>query len=239
MNATHSRETESPGNVQRMVSRRPTAADLFCCAGGAAMGLHRAGFDVEGWDIAPQPRYPFRFHLEDALDADLSRFDFIWASPPCHDHSRLVERHHTNGTAWMLGATIQKLTAWGGPWIVENVEGAKWPPGVFRVRLCGSMFGLNVRRHRWFASNVAMLTPSCDHGRQPPRFRTLDNRRRGALAGVIGVHGHTNYPGEFQLRCDAMGINWMKNAELSQAIPPAYSEFLARPIAARLKAANA
>jgi DNA (cytosine-5)-methyltransferase 1 len=209
---------------------KPRCADLFCGAGGAAMGLSRAGFEVEGWDIETQNHYPFNFHLGNALEVDLAGYDFVWASPPCHDHSKLVARHRVNGTSWMLEATLEKLQSWGGPWIVENVETAKWPPGVFRVLLCGSMFGLNVRRHRWFASNVAMLVASCEHGRQPPRFRTLDNRRRGALAGVVGVHGHLNYPGEFRLRCEAMGIDWMKNGELSQAIPPAYSEFLGRQI---------
>ena len=218
---------------------RPAALDLFCGAGGAAYGLRCAGFCVLGVDVNLQPRYAgCRFIQGDALAQDLSGYDFVWASPPCHDHSKLVARHRVNGTGWMLEATLEKLQAWGGPWIVENVETAKWPSGIFRVQLCGSMFGLNVRRHRWFASNVAMLVPSCEHGRQPPRFRTLDNRRPGALAGVVGVHGHLNYPGEFRLRCEAMGIEWMNNRELSQAIPPAYAEYLARPIARRLQAAN-
>lgn len=130
----------------------------------------------------------------------------------------------------MLNKMIEKLSEVAPrPWIVENVETAKWPH-VFRVLLCGSMFGLDVRRHRWFASNHAMLAPSCEHGRQSPRFRSLDSRRPGALASVVGVHGHTNYTGEFAMRCKAMGIFWMDNAELSQAIPPDYSEFLCRQV---------
>ena len=202
------------------------------------MGIHRAGFDVVGVDIEPQPNYPFTFRQGDALEADLSGFDFVWASPPCHDHSNVSGRNRkakgAKGTGWMLEKTIERLTALKVPWIVENVETAKWPPGVFRVLLCGSMFRLDVRRHRWFASNTAMLVPSCEHGRQTPRFRSLDSRRPGILASVVGVHGHTNYVGEFAIRCQAMGIDWMTNAELSQAIPPAFSEYLARAILFRV-----
>ena len=213
---------------------KPKALDLFCCAGGASMGIHRAGFDVVGVDIEPQPHYPFEFRQGDALAADLSGYDFIWASPPCRDHSNVSGRNRkakaAKGTGWMLEATLARLMPLQVPWIVENVETAKWPPGVFRVLLCGSMFGLDVRRHRWFASNTAMLVPSCEHGRQVPRFRSLDSRRPGILASVVGVHGHTNYAGEFAIRCQAMGIDWMSNAELSQAIPPAFSEYLARAI---------
>ena len=198
------------------------------------MGLHRAGFEVVGVDIEPQPRYPFEFRHGDALNADLRGYDFVWASPPCHDHSRVTGRDRkangAKGTAWMLERTIERLAKLKVPWIVENVEGAQWPPSVFRVMLCGSMFGLDVRRHRWFAGNTAMLVPSCDHSRQRPRFRSLDSRRPGVLACVVGVHGHTNYVGEFAIRCKAMGIDWMTNDDLSQAIPPAFSEYLARAI---------
>ncbi len=230
-----------PGSLQRNVIRRPLAADLFCGAGGTSKGLNQAGFDVVGVDNKAQPRYPYEFRLEDAMETDLTGFDFIWASPPCHDHSRVTGRNRKangwKGTGWMLKATIERMPP-GVPWIVENVEGANWPPSVHRVMLCGSMFGLDVRRHRWFASNIALLAPSCEHGRQPARFRTLDSRRAGVLASVIGVHGHTNYAGEFALRCQAMGIDWMNNTELSQAIPPAYSQYLGRQIIAALKADN-
>ena len=233
---------------------RPVLLDLFCGAGGAAMGYHQAGFDVVGVDINPQPNYPFEFHQADALSILRTMVDYpnfsaeLWrptsyaaihASPPCHDHSNVTGRNRkaagSKGTGWMLQATLDRLAAVGLPYVVENVETAEFPGGVFRMRLCGSSFGLDVRRHRWFATNVAMLEPPCNHRAQTPRFRSLDSRQK-SLASVIGVHGHLNYAGEFELRCKAMGIDWMTNDELSQAIPPAYTRFIGEQLLAHLGA---
>jgi DNA (cytosine-5)-methyltransferase 1 len=215
---------------------RPLLLDLFCGAGGAAMGYHRAGFDVVGVDNKSQPHYPFEFHLADALDVledPPPGVVAIHASPPCHDHTPVTGRGRKasgpKGTGWMLAATISYLQRIGLPFVVENVGTAKFPPDVYRLRLCGSSFGLDVERHRWFASNVLMLQPQCQHYLQAPRFRSLDSRQK-TLARVIGVHGHANYAGEFELRCKAMGIEWMTNDELSQAIPPAYTEYIGRQL---------
>lgn len=201
------------------------------------MGYARAGFEVVGVDIEEQPNYPFEFVKADALTFPLDGFDAATGSPPCHDHANVTGRNRKakgpKGTGWMLAATVQRLQASGLPWVVENVETAEWSPRVYRIKLCGSSFGLDVRRHRWFASNVGMLTPPCQHRLQRPRFRSLDSRQR-SLASVIGVHGHLNYAGEFELRCRAMGIDWMTNGELSQAIPPAYTEFIGEQLAAHL-----
>src|SRR5579871_4630188 len=104
--------------------------------------------------------------------------------------------------------------------------------------LCGSMFGLDVRRHRRFGSSHLMLAPSCRHDLQRPRFRSLDSRQK-ALASVVGVHGHLNYSGEFELRCRAMGIDWMTNDELSQAIPPpAYTEWIGHRLLEQIESAS-
>lgn len=228
------------------MSRRPRLLDLFCGAGGAAVGYHRAGFDVVGVDVEPQPNYPFEFHQADALEflkwahvacspTCRDGYHAVHASPPCHDHSNVTGRNRkasgAKGTGWMLEATIERLGPLSLPWVVENVETAEFPD-VYRWRLCGSSFGLDVRRHRWFASNFAVLAPPCAHHWQTPRFRSLDSRRpEGSLASVVGVHGHLNYPGEFPLRCAAMGIDWMTNAELSQAIPPAYTSWIGEHLA--------
>lgn len=205
---------------------RPRLLDLFCGAGGASMGYHRAGFEVVGVDVNPQPHYPFEFHQGDAMEWELDRFDMIHASPPCHDHSNVTGRNRkakgAKGTGWMLQATIDRLSAWGGVWVVENVETATMPRS---VRLCGSSFGLDVRRHRLFSSNREIMVPACAHHLQTPRFRSLDSRKIG-LSCVVGVHGHLNYAGEGEIRNRAMGVDWMTQVELTQAIPPAYTEWI-------------
>ena len=109
--------------------------DLFCCEGGAGMGLHRVGFDVTGVDINPQPRYPFRFVQGDALAQDLTGFDFVWASPPCQRYTmaqNAAKNAHNHPD--LVGPVRDMLTAWGGPWIIENVVGA---PLRNPVQVCG------------------------------------------------------------------------------------------------------
>lgn len=213
------------------LSPRPRLLDLFCKAGGCSKGYADAGFEVVGVDIEPQPNYPYEFHQADAMTYPLDGFDAVHASPPCHDHSTVTGRNRKatgeKGTGWMLNATLARLRPLSVPWVVENVGSADMSAGGAWFTLCGSSFGLNVQRHRRFASNIAVLAPPCAHHMQPPRFRSLDSRRGpGALARVVGVHGHLNYPGEKALREEAMGIDWMTTAELSQAIPPAYTEWI-------------
>lgn len=149
---------------------RPLLLDLFCGAGGAAEGYHRAGFDVVGIDINPQPRYPFRFIQGDALDVSLwpVGVDVIHASPPCQALSTQTpdKSKHLN----LIPATRDVLVGSGLPYVIENVEGARRSM-VDPIRLCGSSFGLDVRRHRYFESNVDLQGVACDHGWQAPRFR--------------------------------------------------------------------
>mgnify|MGYP003404335115 FL=1 len=203
----------------------PRLLDLFCCAGGAAMGYHRAGFDVVGVDIKPQPHYPFEFHRADAMTFPIEGFDAVHASPPCQDHSALkATMPESHGTGWMLAATVARLQASGLPWVVENVEGATMPADTYSIVLCGSSFGLKVRRHRRFATNVFVMTPPCDpraqglaadvtgHGTQGREYR-----RRKALGLPLDTQAD---------REAAMGIDWMNRDELAQAIPPAYTELI-------------
>lgn len=220
----------------------PTMLDLFCGAGGSAFGYYLAGFEVTGVDNVAQPNYPFKFELADALTFPLGGFDVITASPPCHDHSTVTGRDRKTkgpkGTGHMLAAILERVREHGAPWCVENIDrNAIWPAGVTTVRLCGSSFGLDVRRHRRFANDCGLTAPPCDHAWQTPRFRTLDYHdwERGKRACVVGVHGKLNYAGERELRERAMGIDWMTVAELSQAIPPRYTEHLGRQLYALVR----
>lgn len=201
--------------------------DLFCGAGGASTGLYRAGFDVVGIDIKKQPRYPFTFIQADATNppVDLADFDFVWASPPCQAHTSMKTMRDAKEHADLIPATRALLTGYRGPWCIENVPGA---PLRYSVMLCGTMFGLGVddadlQRHRLFETSFPMLAPQCQHA----------GRR------VMGIYGegvrdsrrkHDKTIPEFSVVEGrvAMGIDWMSLAELCQAIPPAYSEYIAR-----------
>jgi DNA (cytosine-5)-methyltransferase 1 len=216
---------------------RPRLLDLFCGAGGCSVGYHRAGFDVVGVDIAPQPNYPFEFWQADALevlerterwldDGALWRFDAIHASPPCQAHSTIAKQQRQRRPGVyehpeLVGPVRELLKATGLPYVIENVMGA---PLVDAIQLCGSSFGLDLHRHRLFECSFPAMAMPCAHYWQTPRFRTLDSRKPNALASVVGVHGHHNYAGERDLREAAMGIDWMDPRELTQAIPPAYTE---------------
>lgn len=193
----------------------PRCLDLFAGAGGAAMGYHRAGYDVVGVDLHPKPQYPFAFVQADALAPpfDLRAFDPIHASPPC--------QHYSQATAWrgsredhpdLIDAVRDMLEASGVPYVIENVEGAR-----YRLRdpimLCGSMFGIGVRRHRYFEVPTLpfSMVPPCEHDRDLIPFD----------------HGGTRTESEYR---DAMGCDWMTAVVARQAIPPAYTEWIGRAL---------
>lgn len=146
---------------------RPLALDLFCKAGGAARGCADAGYEVVGVDIEAQPNYPYEFIQADAMTFPLAGYDLIHASPPCQDHSELASLTVSHGTGWMLAAMVERLQAQNTPWVVENVGGARKALGGQWTVLCGSMFGLGVRRHRLFRSSELIMAPSCNHRDQP------------------------------------------------------------------------
>ncbi len=204
------------------------ALDLFCGAGGASMGLYRAGFDVTGVDLSPQPNYPFTFIQGDAFEAgvDYRRFDLVWASPPCQGRTAYKRRPNhvapvdTDGAISRVRAMLQRFRM---PYIIENVPGA---PLIDPTRLCGSMFGLDVQRHRIFETSRAITQPRCDHSIWSPRFAPATNRTNLRSTVEVGVW---RIPLDVQQR--AMGIDWMTREELSQAIPPAYSRWLAQEAA--------
>jgi DNA (cytosine-5)-methyltransferase 1 len=202
------------------------ALDLFCGAGGASMGLHRAGFDVTGVDLSPQRRYPFRFVHADALTVPLDGYDLIWASPPCQHYSKATRPWRRARHIDAVARVRTRLADSGAAWVIENVPGAPLHPCVI---LCGSMFGLGVRRHRLFETNFLplQLVPPCNH-----RERAV--AVNGHAGGISRRDGRNSTTAE---RRTAMGIDWMASEELSQAIPPAYSEFLARTFLRQRQAA--
>ncbi len=199
--------------------------DLFCGAGGAAMGYHRAGFDeIVGIDIVPQPDYPFAFVQADVLrpPVDLGAFDLVHASPPCQHFTRYrnVHKDITERYRDLIRPTRALLARY--PSVIENVPG----PIRHDLELCGSMFGLDVRRHRWFEFHnvyAPILTPP--HNHLPPR-RFKSSTGRPNLRRTIEI-GAWDEPLDLQLA--AMGIDWITDVRmLSEAIPPAYTEFIGR-----------
>lgn len=186
------------------------------------MGYHRAGFDVIGVDIAPQPRYPFPFFQADALwflEGLGPAVDLIHASPPCQRFSKLTMRHgrqleHPD----LIGPVRELLLEAGVPYVIENVLRS---PLVDAVRLCGSSFGLGVRRHRLFEASFPIVPPPCDHVAQGPAVRVYG--KPGGSSKRDGL----KFDGTDVWR-EAMGIDWMTSIELPEAIPPAYTEFVGR-----------
>jgi len=209
--------------------RVPRLLDLFCGAGGAAMGYHQAGFDVVGVDIKPQPDYPFEFHQADALTywpvsvltGKWLEFAAIHASPPCQLYS---DMHGSTGPD-LIGPTRDMLEAIGLPYVIENVEGA---PLHDPIKLCGSMFDLDVERHRLFETNWAIGNHHwpCRHRIWAPRFDVYDHGKH-YKARTVPVYG-TGGGKAAEHWGRAMGIDWMTRAELAEAIPPAYTEWIGR-----------
>jgi DNA (cytosine-5)-methyltransferase 1 len=204
--------------------------DLYSGAGGAAVGYHRAGFDVVGVDIKRQPRYPFEHHVADALEflaAHGHEYDAVHASPPCQAYSISTLPNRLTGKQYpdLVAATRTGLVAAGRPWVIENVPGAPVRPD---FKLCGCMFGLpRLKRERLFETSWRGfdLRAPCHHP-EP----------------VISVCGHDvpsharkfGGPVSLALRKLAMGIDWMGRDELGLAIPPAYTEFIGEQLLAHL-----
>lgn len=216
---------------------RPRILDLFCGAGGAAMGYARAGFEVVGVDIGVQPNYPFRFIRGDALQFLRDEFPVldicrevkaIHASPPCQLFSRMTPAHRREAYIDLLTPTRDMLERIGLPYVIENVEGAR---SVMRepFMLCGSSFGLRVRRHRLFETNWPMswLMP-CAHGQQ---------------GQPVGVYGEGSSKGQKRGRkadteaevLEVMGMPWSDRKGATQAIPPDYTEFIGQQLMGHLE----
>lgn len=216
--------------------------DLFCKAGGATKGYQRAGFRVVGVDIEDQPNYcGDDFIRADALEVSLNGFDAFHASPPCQANlkglasvNRKLGREYAHRD--LVPEIRARLARTGKPYVIEQPQmGARL---LNPVRLCGSSFGLPIRRHRQFESNVALLVPPCDHSWQTERKYWTGWRPNGEhrLATVVQVYGNGANRHEWG---PALGIDWMTPDELTQAIPPAYTEVIGQQIMSALSHARA
>lgn len=224
--------------------RRPRLLDLFCCAGGAAMGYHQAGFDVVGVDLNLQPRYPFAFIQHDALALDsrfLRSFDAIHASPPCQGYTDLRHAPGTKGAPRLIRQVRDMLHGTGRPWVIENVEGAasemEGP-----LMLCGTMFGLgaegaDLRRHRLFQSNIRLWPGPgpCTHNADRPTVGIYGGHARIRSARHGGRKTRDTWPqGHKPVAQEAMGMDWGTLAEMSEAIPPAYTRWIGERLLAHV-----
>jgi DNA (cytosine-5)-methyltransferase 1 len=218
--------------------------DLFCGAGGATKGYQRAGFEVIGVDIKPQPRYCGDLFIQaDAMEVLTDReampgwwdtFDAVHASPPCQDHTRFNPPGYAeHGTGWMLAATIDHFASLSIPWVVENVVAPTVTMNGWWFTLCGSSFGLRVRRHRRFGSSLLMLAPDCQHREQGHPVVVTGGRLSRKMRAE---RPWTENPTADEARA-AMGIDWMTRDELSQAIPPTYTEWIGEQLLTHLEAA--
>lgn len=219
---------------------RPRLLDLFCKAGGAAEGYHRAGFDVVGVDIEPQPHYPFEFVQADWWESlfDLaSDADVIHASPPCQGYSvtaSLHDREYPKLIERVRGA----LTLSCRPFVIENVAGARSAMSN-PVTLCGSSFGLGVRRHRLFETSWPIQwPPPCAHYLQPEPIDVTGTGGPAARENRNGGGIHRK-PQNLAHAREVMGIDWMSRRELAEAIPPAYTQFIGEQLLAHIQEAAA
>jgi DNA (cytosine-5)-methyltransferase 1 len=222
----------------------------FCCkAGGTSMGYHQAGFEVVGVDVEDQPNYPFEFRRLDVREitaseiAEIAReFDAVAISPPCQTHSTLKTCAVPGRYDDLIPFARKLVSDIGLPYIIENVPGA---PLVNPVRLCGSSFGLRIRRHRIFESSVALVGKPCEHGWQE-RSKIYINRPHGDGSekrvgfipkgnGPFWLPRMKRYVPSVQLQRVAMGIDWMTGDELEEAIPPAYTRYLGEQLIKRME----
>lgn len=190
------------------------------------MGYYRAGFDeIVGVDIEPQRNYPFEFIQADALDVDYAGYDLIHASPPCQRWSGASGKNNRNYLySDLLRPTRDKLKLSGRPYVIENVENA---PLYNPVRLCGTLFeSLRVLRHRLFECSFDLPQPRLTCTTHPRVYHPRRNPNLDPYHSYVTVAGGGNCP--VAAARTAMDIDWMNMEELSQAIPPPYTEYIGR-----------
>lgn len=205
--------------------------DLFCGAGGAAMGYHRAGFDeVVGVDLHPQPNYPFEFIQDDAfsglrrlIDGEFGQVDLIHASPPCQGYSVASSCRPGLSDTYpqFIDAIRSELRAIGIPWVIENVAGAR-DSMIAPIVLCGAMFGAPLYRHRLFETASHHILKQPKHPKHVVRASRAGHWEPGTFVSVAGNCA------PIEMSEAAMGITWMTRHELAESIPPIFTEYIGR-----------
>jgi DNA (cytosine-5)-methyltransferase 1 len=204
------------------MSNKPRLLDLCSKAGGASTGYHQAGFEVTGVDKNYQKNYPFTFIQADALEYLAEHgheYDVIAGSPPCQNHTSLKDLWGKDYSGEDILVPFRELViATGKPYIIENVEGA---PLINPLKLCGTMFGLAIERHRLFETNwgLAFAPAMCHH------YLPVVKHGRPPTEGKHFVAATGHFSGVALVK-KVMQIDWMNQEELAQAIPPAYTRYI-------------
>ena len=209
---------------------KPKLLDLFCGAGGASMGYYKAGFEVEGVDIKPQPHYPFKFYQTDALEFPLEGYDAYHASPPCQDYSvskNLSPVDKSVKYPRLISPIRERLMSTGKPYVIENVVGSELTD---YITLDGTMFGLEMLRTRCFELHgfeILML---------PGKYNSTRGWvKRGKFVGFISHQGKFYNGKGYELERTkpddirkALKIDWIRGRQLTESIPPAYTEYIGK-----------
>jgi DNA (cytosine-5)-methyltransferase 1 len=212
---------------------KPKLLDLFSGAGGAAYGYKLAGFHITGVDKEPQPRYAGDIFIQaDALDYVREfghLYDAIHASPPCQFNLKGLNavnesRGRINNHVDLIAETREAVIKTNLPFVIENIVGSAL---IHPIQLCGSSFGLPVKRHRLFESNLLLFALCCQHHIWKEAIYPTNFRPKGEIvkSKVVQVYGNT---AGSKLWNDAMKIDWMDRKEIQQAIPPAYTQYIGR-----------
>lgn len=219
--------------------------DLFCGGGGCSVGYFKAGLEVEGVDINCNHSryYPYKFYCEDALEFiydNINNYDVIHASPPCQGYSAHVTSKDSKHVSYSRGKNEPRLIddlreifeIFEKPYIIENVMGAK-DSMHNPIELCGVMFGLPIRRHRLFESNMPIRSP------EHPECLGVAKRfaeEKGWDYRDMSVTGKGRGAGIKDRWNEIMGIDWnMTQSEIVESIPPAYTKYIGKQIMEILK----
>ncbi len=227
-------------DIQERRGRTLKILDLYCKAGGASAGYARAGFEVVGVDIEDQPNYPYKFIKMDAIEflktQDISEYDAIHASPPCQAHTRAKHLSAArNGGKYrdhkdLIQATRELLQKSGKPYVIENVVGA---PLIKPIALNGTQFkNIYTQRRRMFESNIELKEPDRPYIKKktPTAGNGFGQDGFISICGSGGVRGMNAKQIILYWGFALGGIDWMTRAELAEAIPPVYTEFIGKQI---------